>query len=126
MRDGNEEATAPPRQVRVRLRRRGGQRGRPGRGCDSGEGEAERQGRERERVKPATWLRAAKWAAVYGLLMLVFTVSTAKKGSSPVGGVLAALLFAVVFLPGIYYLHRLQYRTYLRQLEKQKTAKAGR
>ena len=74
-------------------------------------------------AKPPSWPRAAKWAGVYGILMLLFTLSTAKKGSSPAGGVLAAVLFAVVFLPGIYYLHRLQYRTYLRQLEKQGKSK---
>jgi hypothetical protein len=75
--------------------------------------------RGRRPVKPPTWIRAAKWAGAYAAFMVVISVSNSKKGSSAVVSVVIALALGVLILPAIYWMQRLQYRTYLRIVDKQ-------
>jgi hypothetical protein len=80
---------------------------------------AKQGARGRRPVKPPTWMRAAKWAGAYTAFMVVISVSNSKNGGSAVFSALLALVLGVLILPAIYWMQRLQYRTYLRLVEKQ-------
>jgi hypothetical protein len=75
--------------------------------------------RGRRAVKPPTWQRALKWAGVYTAFMVFMSVSTAKKNGSVLPAVMIALLLGLLIVPAIYWMHRLQFRTYEKMLAKQ-------
>jgi hypothetical protein len=86
---------------------------------------AKGQPRGRGRVtKPPSWQRAFKWAGVYTAFMLFMTLSTQKKGASIAPSIMLAVVFGLVVVPGVYWMHRLQYRTSLKQSERQAAAKS--
>ena len=51
--------------------------------------------------------------------MVFLSVSNVKKGHSPVPAILFAILLGGLITPAIFWMHRLQYRTYLKMLDKQ-------
>jgi hypothetical protein len=79
--------------------------------------------RGRRAVAPPTWKRAIKWAAVYTVFMVFLSVSNVKKGASPVPAILFAILLGALITPAIFWMHRLQYRTYLKMVDKQAAKK---
>jgi hypothetical protein len=47
------------------------------------------------------------------------SLSTSKKGGNVVPSVLVALLLGLLIVPAIYWMHRLQYRTFTKMVAKQ-------
>jgi hypothetical protein len=77
--------------------------------------------RGRRAVKPPTWPRAAKWAAGYTAILIVLLIRPqANKGiGSIVPAVLSTIALGALIVPAIYWMHRLQFRTYEKMLAKQ-------
>lgn len=75
--------------------------------------------RGRKAPKPPTWTRALKWAGTYTAFMLVFSVATTKKGSA-LPSVLFALVVGILIIPAFYWMHRFQYRAWVKLEERQK------
>jgi hypothetical protein len=67
-------------------------------------------------IKPPSWSRAVKWAGVFTAIMLVFSLQGKKGGAGP--AVMVAIAYGAALIPGVYWMHRLQYRTYLRQRDR--------
>jgi hypothetical protein len=84
-------------------------------------------GRGARRVpKPPTWSRALKWAGGYTAAFLALSLVTAKKGTGLASILLPVLFLGVVMIPGMYWMHRLQYRTFERMEAKQQTKRGAK
>lgn len=83
-----------------------------------------RGGAARREPKPPSWPRAVKWAGGYAAAFFVLTLVVSRKAS--IGAVAVQVLFlGVVMIPGMYLMHRLQYRTFHRVTAKQAGRKPG-
>ena len=65
-----------------------------------------------------SWARAAKWALGFSAIMMAFTLATG--GSHKGALVIWSLFYGVLFIPFFFLVHRFQYKTAQRQIEKRK------
>jgi hypothetical protein len=67
-------------------------------------------GRPRREPQPPTWKRAAKRSALLGIFVMIFFSFTVKGDLIRV--LPTALLFAVAYIPVLYYIDRMAYRRF--------------
>jgi len=75
-----------------------------------------RGGRPLRELQPPSLPRALKWAGGFAVAMFVFT-STAGKGTVLTSFV-TSLVYGVMFVPLFYFMHRVQYRAYVRMRDR--------
>src|SRR3954451_3248524 len=87
----------------------------PKKAATDGKAAPGRRGRLSREVKPPSWSRAAKRAAIFVPFLYIFL--SIGKNPPPIAARLGiALLYAVVFVPMFFFVDRMAYRGYKRRL----------
>ena len=87
----------------------------PKKAATDGKAAAPRRGRLPREVKPPSWTRSAKRAAIFVPFLYIFL--SIGKNPPPVAARLGiSLLYAVVFVPMFFFVDRLAYRGYKRRI----------
>jgi hypothetical protein len=82
--------------------------------------------RGRREPKPASWIRALKWGGAYTAFMLIFSTFSAKKGSNITVSLAFSLIVGILIVPAFYWMHRFQYRSYHKMMDREAAKKAAR
>ena len=83
----------------------------------------DRRGRE---VKPPSFERVMRRAAIFGPLLFAVVYLTSRDRLTVAGVLLNTLILLAFFIPFSYLVDRMVYRTVLRRAEKNRAAKRGR
>jgi hypothetical protein len=103
--EGNEVEVAKPKAAKVERKPADGKR-------------PARAGRE---IKPPSWSRAVKWGVGFAVAMpLLLTITGGKKHMEVTSLAFLSVMYGAAFIPLTYFIHRMQYRTYQRMVERQK------
>jgi hypothetical protein len=87
----------------------------PKKAATEGKATAPRRGRLSREVKPPSWTRSAKRAAIFVPFLYIFL--SIGKNPPPLAARLGiSLLYAVVFVPMFFFVDRLAYRGYKRRI----------
>ena len=93
-----------------------------GKGSTASGSSSSRAGSRRD-VRPASWGRALKRAAIFGPIFLVFFLVVKPDKTSTAAVVIQALAMIALFVPMSYFMDRFAYRTYQKRIAK---ARSGR
>ena len=116
--DEGQEVEVKPSEIRARPERDGKSNGStPAARGKTAAKATDRRGRPIRAVQPPTWNRALKRSAVWIVLLVALLAWSGSRGShhQPLtASILLGLLYAIAFVPAMYFIDRAAYNRYLR------------
>ena len=117
--EGNE---VPVEQSELRAERNGQRDSKPGKSGAGGRGAAGRGGGSGRKVEPPSWRRSARWALLFGPILVV-AMMLLNRGQPLAQQIFPAVFLIAFFIPFSYFTDSLAYRMLQKRLARRETSK---